>query len=177
MQATDTSVLDVGCGSCKHPGAFGLDIRGDSDADLVHDLRETPWPLPAGHFRRVYCHDIIEHVPDVSAFVRELHRVSAPGADIEIRTPHFTSRYAYNDPTHLHAFGYSFLDQFTSGGATLSSGGGELFRYLERRFLFPRAHVLTGVSALANRAPARYEQLFCWMFPCENLLIRLAPVK
>ena len=176
MNAADALALDVGCGSCKHEDAFGLDIRDDSDADLVHDLRDTPWPLPADHFRRIYCHDIIEHVPDVSAFVRELHRVSAPGADVEIRTPHFTSRYAYNDPTHLHAFGYSFLDHFTAD-TTLSPGGGALFRYLERRFLFSRTHRVLGVSALANRAPARYEQLFCWTFPCENLLIRLTPLK
>jgi hypothetical protein len=33
------------------------------------------------------------------------------------------------------------------------------------------------VSALANRWPARYEQLFAWTFPCENLLIRLSPLK
>lgn len=124
MRASDSTVLDVGCGSAKHEGAFGIDIRSDSQADLVHDLRIVPWPIPAGHYSRVICHDIIEHVVDVSSFLRELHRVCTPRSVIEIRTPHFTSRYAYNDPTHLHAFGYFFLDHFTHEDATLSSGGG-----------------------------------------------------
>jgi hypothetical protein len=43
--------------------------------------------------------------------------------------------------------------------------------------LFSRVHRLSGVSTLANRFPARYEQLFCWVFPCENILIRLSPLK
>ncbi|MGH2570848.1 MAG: class I SAM-dependent methyltransferase [bacterium] len=163
-------------GSAKHDDAFGLDIRATVHADLVHDLRSTPWPVPANHFKRVFCHDIVEHVPDVAAFLRELHRVCAPGAVVEIRTPHFSSWYAYNDPTHVHSFGYFFLDHFTTGETTVPSGGA-LFRYLERRFLFSKAHRLTGASALANRCPARYEQLFCWMFPCENLLIRMSPLK
>lgn len=176
MEPSESTVLDVGCGSAKHDGAFGIDIRAGSQADLVHDLRSTPWPLPGDHYTRVYCQDIVEHVPDVGAFVRELHRICVPGAVVEIRTPHFSSWYAYNDPTHVHTFGYFFLDHFTKEDATVGSGGA-LFRYLERRFLFSRLHRWSGASGLANRFPARYEQLFCWMFPCENLLIRMTPRK
>jgi hypothetical protein len=124
VRADESTILDVGCGSAKHDGAFGLDIRENARADLVHDLRSTPWPVPGDHYTRVFCQDIIEHMPDVGAFVRELHRVCATGAVIEIRTPHFSSWYAYNDPTHVHSFGYFFLDHFTTENTTLSLGGG-----------------------------------------------------
>jgi SAM-dependent methyltransferase len=176
MEPDESKILDVGCGSEKHPGAVGLDLRPVDGVDVVHDLRDVPWPLPANHFERVICQDVIEHVPDVAAFLHEIHRVCAPNALVQIRTPHYTSRYAYNDPTHLHAFGYSVLDHFTDGRTTVG-GGGRLFRYVRRRLLFSKLHRMMGVSALANRFPFRYEQLFCWSFPCENLWIELAPVR
>jgi 2-polyprenyl-3-methyl-5-hydroxy-6-metoxy-1,4-benzoquinol methylase len=123
VDASGSTILDVGCGSAKHEGAFGIDIRSDAHADLVHDLRLTPWPVPGDHYSRVFCQDIIEHVPDVSSFVRELWRVCARGAEVEIRTPHFSSWYSYNDPTHLHSFGYFFLDHYTRDNATAPGGG------------------------------------------------------
>jgi len=176
MRVLETTVLDIGCGSAKHAGAFGLDIGPGSQADVLHDLRDLPWPVPSDHFTHVYCQDILEHLPDVGAVMREVHRVCVAGARVEIRTPHFSSWYAYNDPTHEHVFGYFALDRYVVGRGGDSSGPG-LFRYLERRFCFARAHRMTGVSYLANRFPARYEQLFAWLCPCENLLIRLSAVK
>jgi SAM-dependent methyltransferase len=167
--------LDLGCGPAKHPGAFGVDVRPGPGVDLVHDLDRAPWPMPADHYELVHCRDVVEHVADVDVFVRELHRVCAPGARIEIRTPHFSSWYAYNDPTHRHVFGYFFLDHYVNPASTLSAR--PLFRYVERRFVFSRAHRLSGAGFLANRAPARYEQLFCFLAPCENLHVVLAALK
>ena len=176
MKATDVRILDVGCGSAKHADAFGIDMRANSQADLVHDLRATPWPLPDNHYTHVHCQDIIEHMADTGAFLHELHRVCAPSARIEIRTPHFSSWYAYNDPTHMHAFGLFFLDHFTTDNSTVSSGGA-LFRYLDRRYVFWRPYRMMGVAALANRHPQWYERMFCWIFPCQNMLITITPVK
>ena len=36
------AVLDVGCGSSKFPGAVGLDISPDTEADIVADLDDFP---------------------------------------------------------------------------------------------------------------------------------------
>ena len=44
-------VLDVGCGSKKYPGAVGLDLSADTDADVVHDLDAFPYPLEDGELR------------------------------------------------------------------------------------------------------------------------------
>jgi SAM-dependent methyltransferase len=169
-------VLDVGCGASKRDGAVGIDIRDVAGVDVVHDLSVVPWPLPSDHFAEVICQDVIEHMHDIVRFMREVHRVCAPGATVDIRTPHYSSWYAYNDPTHQHALGYLALDCFTHGDMTVARGGA-LFRHEERRFIFSRLHCLSGVSQLANRWPARYEQLFCWVFPCENLRFRLTTIK
>jgi len=175
VQRRQPRVLDLGCGTKKHPGAFGVDIRQRPGVDLVHDLDVIPWPLLDDSYDLVYCQDIVEHVANVDRFVRELHRVMSTDGIVEIRTPHFTSWYAYNDPTHRHYFGYFFLDQYVLKESALSDR--PLFRYINRELLFPRLHRLVGVSWLANRSPGRYEQLFCYLCPSENILIRLAAVK
>ena len=56
-------ILDVGCGNAKYPGAFGLDISPDTQADLVCDLNEHPYALEESSFDQILCQDVIEHVP------------------------------------------------------------------------------------------------------------------
>src|SRR3954462_7038271 len=47
------SVLDVGCGSAKWPGAGGLDISAGTDADVVHDLDVRPYPFDDDSFDQI----------------------------------------------------------------------------------------------------------------------------
>jgi SAM-dependent methyltransferase len=167
--------LDLGCGLAKHPGAFGVDHDPLVAPDLVHDLDAHPYPLPSGHFRTVICQDVLEHVGDIGRFLEEIHRIAAPGAVVRIRTPHFSSWYAYNDPTHRHVLGYYALDRFTAESDLPRRV--PLFRYRRREIVFPRLFRMTGIAALANAFPARYEQLFAFTFPAENLCIELEVVK
>ncbi len=173
LAARDT--LDLGCGLAKQPEAIGVDHDLLVAPDVVHDLDSYPYPLPSGHFRTIICQDVLEHIEDIGAFLREIHRVAAPGAIVRIRTPHFSSWYAYNDPTHRHVLGYFALDRFT-----VEAGQPRhlpLFRYRLRRILFSRLFRMTGISWLANAFPGRYEQLFAFVFPAENLHFELEVVK
>jgi len=43
-------ILDVGCGTNKHPGAIGLDYNPRTGADVIHDLNEVPYPFPDDEF-------------------------------------------------------------------------------------------------------------------------------
>src|SRR4051794_41919463 len=85
------SVLDIGCGSAKHPGAVGLDISADTDADIVHDLDVFPYPIEDASFDQILLQDVIEHVERPIQVFEELHRIARPGARIQLRTPHFSS--------------------------------------------------------------------------------------
>ncbi len=109
-----TDVVDLGCGLAKHPNAIGVDNDPLVRPDILHDLDSYPYPLPSNHFRTVICQDVLEHVSDVGDFLREVHRIAVNGAVVRIRTPHFSSWYAYNDPTHRHVLGYFALDRFTA---------------------------------------------------------------
>jgi hypothetical protein len=168
--------LDLGCGLAKHEGAIGVDNDPLVHPDIVHDLDVLPLPFPADRFREVICQDVLEHIGNVEGFLREVHRVALEGAIVRIRTPHFSSWYAYNDPTHKHTFGYFVLDRFTTtpGSNTRSV---PLFRYRRRTILFSRMPRLLGISRLANSMPARYEQLFTFIMPAENLYIELEVLK
>jgi SAM-dependent methyltransferase len=107
--AGNRKILDVGCGRNKHPGAIGLDKNPKTDADVIHDLADIPYPFPDNEFDEVYGYHVVEHVPDPMAFVAELHRITKPGGLIHLVTPHYTNPDWPTDLTHRnHLSSYSF---------------------------------------------------------------------
>jgi len=102
-------ILDVGCGNNKYPGAVGIDINPRTQADVIHDLGVVPYPFDDNEFDEVFSHHVIEHVPDVMAFVSELHRITRHGGRIRLITPHYSNPDWPTDPTHRNHFNsYSF---------------------------------------------------------------------
>ncbi len=160
-------VLDVGCGSAKHPGAVGLDISADTDADLVHDLDVFPYPIEDASFDHVLMQDVIEHVREPLRVMEELHRILRPGGRVQVRTPHFSSALAYADPTHRHYF---------SALAIHSLATPRFAHYTDVRFEIVHVTIdlwaafrLIGVAALANRYQVTYEKYFAFRFPAMNI--------
>ena len=96
----EAKILDVGCGWNKTPGAIGIDANPRAHADVVHDLGSIPYPFANDEFDDVICRHVAEHVPDVMAFVAELHRITKPGGRILIVTPHYSNPDWATDPTH-----------------------------------------------------------------------------
>lgn len=102
-------ILDVGCGTNKHESAIGIDNNPRTNADIIHDLGDIPYPLAANEFDLVVSNHVVEHVPDVMAFISELHRITKPGGSIRLLTPHYTNPDWANDPTHRnHINSYTF---------------------------------------------------------------------
>ncbi len=115
-------ILDVGCGWNKTPGAIGIDSNPKTNADVIHDLGEVPYPFADNEFDEIVCRHVIEHVPDVMAFVTELYRIAKPGGRITIVTPHYSNPDWPSDPTHRNHFNsYSFRcflkENESNGGA------------------------------------------------------------
>ena len=104
-----TKILDVGCGANKTTGAIGLDNNPRTAADVIHDLGVIPYPFMDDEFDLVVSNHVVEHVPDVMAFIGELHRVTRHGGRIRLLTPHYTNPDWANDPTHRnHINSYTF---------------------------------------------------------------------
>lgn len=109
VTSLDRKILDVGCGKNKTPGAIGIDLNPQTDADIIHDLGVVPYPFSDNEFDEIVCRHVIEHVPDVMALVTELHRIAKPRGRICILTPHYTNPDWATDPTHRNHFNsYSF---------------------------------------------------------------------
>ena len=104
-----TKILDVGCGSNKYDGAIGLDNNPRTAADVIHDLGEIPYPFADDEFDLIVSRHVVEHVPDVMAFITELHRITKNGGRIRLVAPHYTNPDWATDPTHRnHLNSYTF---------------------------------------------------------------------
>lgn len=102
-------ILDVGCGRNKYPGAIGIDQNPDTAADVLCNLDRPPYPFLDNQFDEVRAIHVIEHVADVLATMKELHRLARPGAKIVVVTPHYTDFSSFCDPTHRwHLNSFSF---------------------------------------------------------------------
>lgn len=168
-------ILDIGCGSAKTPGAVGLDISADTDADIVHDLDVFPYPIDDDSFDQILMQDVIEHVAEPYKVVAELHRIARPGARIQLRTPHYSSVLAYGDPTHRHYFGSIAIRALADP---------RFAHYTEVRFRVVHVTLdlwlpfrLLGIGKLANRFPDVYEKYFAFRFPAMNLRAEFEVVK
>jgi len=112
--------LDIACGQRKRDGFKGIDISGD--ADIVHDLNETPWPIRTNSVREIVCAHYAEHIPHWRPgwekdgwwlFFDEVFRILAPGGTAEFIHPYVMHQRAFWDPTHvrfIHEVTWYYLD-------------------------------------------------------------------
>jgi SAM-dependent methyltransferase len=168
-------ILDVGCGSKKHPGAVGIDLSPDTDADVVHDLNATPWPFEDSSFDEILLQDVLEHLSDPYSVAAELHRIGRPGARIQLRTPHFSSALAYSDPTHVHFFSAAAIRALAAPGFAHYSAARLSVNHVTLDLWLPFR--LVGLAALANRWPDTYEKYLAFRFPAMNIRAELEVVK
>lgn len=174
-------VLDLGCGNKKRPGAVGIDVNPETDADVVHNLDTFPYPFSNDSFDEVVADNVIEHLDDVIAVMEELHRITRPGGTVTIIVPYFRSRWASLDPTHRHFFGVESFSYFDPDHVHST-----LYNYSKARFRpesvifnesIPVRRCRRLVRALANRWPLRYEVHLSHLIPLDDLTFRLRVVK
>jgi SAM-dependent methyltransferase len=84
-------VLDVGCGDRPYDALLrgarelvGFDVPGNPHADLHGSIDAIP--VEDASFDLALCLQVLEHVPDPAAAVRELHRVVRPGGRVLLTT-------------------------------------------------------------------------------------------
>ena len=167
-------VLDVGCGRSKLAGATGIDFADAADADVRHDLNRFPYPLPEGAFEVVLMRNVIEHLRDVVKLMEEIHRVGRDGADVIITTPHFSSLYSYQDPTHVRHLAYDSLEYFIEGTRHSNFYTSRRFVMVDRGIDFGKSFPFSHVARILFRlSPHKYEKHFAFVFPANSLWFHL----
>jgi len=169
--------IDIGCGERKHPGSIGVDIAALSSVDVVADVTRG-LPFRDACISRVYASHVLEHFDDLVGVMREIWRVSQPGARVYITVPHASSTYmTWRDPTHRRGITLatlSYFDRSSEEGERWSYYSGVNFRtiYTRLRFVaggkvgrfakgrrFVSALITDMLEALANSSP--YAQHLC----------------
>ena len=118
------SVLDAGCGeghlfsrvpaSARQTGidlssaALEIAASRNPSAEWIHaDLHKMPF---ADHtFDKICCSEVIEHVPDPVAVIRELHRVVKPEGRVIITVPNEVAINRLKDAVLSNAIGRRFF--------------------------------------------------------------------
>lgn len=180
IDTSRTRTLDVGCGNNKIPGAIGIDLVAGTQADIVHDLNITPWPVETSSFDFVRLWSVLEHLRDVVAVINEVHRVSRSGATVVIGLPHFSSINAYTDPTHVHLFSSSSFDYFLEGTELERQHGfysTARFQLLERRVTLSPLWTRLRLTRVMNRILPVYETYLCSIIRGADIQLKLAVLK
>jgi len=174
-------ILDLGCGNKKYHGAIGIDINPLSDADVIHDLNNPPYPFEDSHFDQIIADNVIEHLDDVIKIMEELWRISTPGAKIKIIVPYFRSRWAFIDPTHRHHFTVDSFAYFDPDHIIC-----KLYKYSKVRFKVEKmifnerlknGFLKSAFVTIANRWPSRYETYLSHLIPLDDLTFYLVNLK
>lgn len=185
-QRSDLKILDIGCGRNKHPGAVGLDKNPNTDADILHDLGEFPYPFPANEFDEVVSFHVAEHLPDVMSFMNEIHRITKPGGRVRLVAPHYTNPDWPSDLTHRnHLNSYSF-QYFTADRQLFPFYTDAEFRLIRVYVTLANLWKIVGLQFLVNldlRWPSMrfirkfWEHYMCSVFRGKELYFEFEVVK
>lgn len=97
--------LNLGCGFKKLEDHWNVDVESKCNPDQVWDLEQTPWPWEDNFFTKINADNILEHLgqdPKVfTKIMKELYRVSAPGAEWFVNVPHHRCDLFFDDYTHV----------------------------------------------------------------------------
>ncbi|MBI1395526.1 MAG: methyltransferase domain-containing protein [Betaproteobacteria bacterium] len=149
-------VLDVGAGSCPYRGAFAhcryetqdfvqlgaeqLRYGSYGTIDYVCDARSIP--VADASFDAVLCTEVLEHVPDPCAVVREIARVLRPGGILILTAP--LGSGIHQEPYHFYG-GYTpywyrlFLGDVGFRDVTVEPNGGSFAFFAQECIRFVRA--------------------------------------
>jgi SAM-dependent methyltransferase len=160
--------LDAGCGSGRmldELARFGKPFGVDIDAGSVERARArghqallasvTEMPFADGTFSIVTCLDVVEHLDDDRAALRELLRVTEPGGALVVTVPAYQALWSRHDEANQHRRRYGAAS--LAAAATDAGWAVERSTYFNSVLLPPAAAVR--LLERGRRRPAEFSDL------------------
>ena len=103
--------LDLGCGLNKQNNHLGLDIRKNSDANILADLENLP--IKSSCINQVYSRRAIQHVENCDNVFKEICRILKPGSELKLIVASFWGLLFYKTGLSQSRGRYSVFHLFT----------------------------------------------------------------
>lgn len=104
--------LNFGCGKDIKNGYINADIVQFDGTDKVFDFNVFPYPFSDNEFDEIIADNVLEHLDDIPAVMKELHRITKSDGTMRIIVPYYNCYGAYNDITHKHYFSHLSFEPF-----------------------------------------------------------------
>lgn len=158
--------LNLGSGPIPLKGYLNVDIQKVKGVDKVMDLNKKRWNFKDNEFDEVNAQFIIEHVDNITNFMREIYRISKPNAIVKIVTSHFSHFTGHTDFEHKRPG----LSYFSFGEKWVNSEFYNKFQIIKKGFEFNRINyrfMNPIFNPIINLSPEIYERFLCWILPCS----------
>lgn len=175
--------LNLGCGEFKKEGFVNLDWLESVRPDVLHDLNVFPYPFSDNTFDYIEADHVLEHLSSPFGVMRELHRITANGGKIVIRSPHFSRGITH--PEHMRGFDvtfpYYFRKDFKGGYMRVELEIEKIKfswfaqKYLKKQTLSPSIYLAASIggavlSFFANLSPILCGRVWCfWVGGFEEI--------
>jgi ubiquinone/menaquinone biosynthesis C-methylase UbiE len=167
--------LNFGCGMDIKKDYVNIDRIKLNGVDVVHDLLKQPYPFKDNTFEEIYCKDVLEHLPNHNAIIKEFHRILKPNGKVIILVPHFTSATSWCNPEHLRTFSKNTYDCYVKGHSYDRCYDFH-FSSIKSKIQFGKTYQIWNriIEPLANKFDTIYENTFCcYLFPAMEVRTEL----
>jgi len=163
--SSKSTKLNLGSGHRPLKGYFNIDKNSFEGVDKIWDLDKFPYPFKDNTFDLINADSIIEHLTNIENVMKELRRISKPNTLIKISVGYFSGVNSYTDPTHKHFFTYNSFEFFKG------------FKITKKRLIYSCNPLLSWLNFLPNLFPKVYERFFCYIIPCQALIVEMKVIK
>ncbi len=169
--------LNLGCGFAIKKGYTNVDYIKNKGVDIVHDLNSFPYPFKDNSADEIYMSDVLEHLEDHLAVLKECRRIIKPSGVIRLQLPHF-SYYRAFQPLHKTFWHLGYFDRFVHATKQGSAEQFNWFSIKRRKIHFLKGllfwnYLIDFLVNISSKTQEIYEASFAFIFPAENFEIEL----
>ncbi len=194
----DLIILNLGCGKTRIPGSIGVDsVEIPGFVDKVHDLDVVPYPFTESSVDEIHLYHVLEHLHEPVKKIEEMHRILKPGGLLYIRVPHFSSRGAFTDITHLRPYGVESFNCFEAQDEQhyytkasfqilnrqikyfgMFQNSGTYEKYINPNKINPLLHLpVMFINWLIGLSPKAFERFWCyWVGGAVEVVVELKKI-